>query len=57
MTNELEKVYDEFFKITAKFYQKDLDDEDFYDIVDELESLLGFELNQKALEKFGELGK
>jgi len=57
MSKEIEKVYERYFQITAKFYEKELDDEEFYDIVDELENLLGFDLNEKALERFAELGK
>ena len=57
MNNELEKVYEKYFEITAKFYQKDLDSEDFFDIVGEVEDLLGFELNDKAIERFSKIGK
>ena len=57
MSNELEKVYEKYFEITAKFYEKDLDSEEFFDIVEELESLLGFELNDKTIERFSVLGR
>jgi acyl carrier protein len=57
MSNELEKVYEKYFEITAKFYEKDLDSEEFFDIVEELESLLGFELNDKTIERFSVIGR
>jgi acyl carrier protein len=57
LSNDLEKVYEKYFEITAKFYHKDLDSEDFFDIVEEVENLLGFELNDKAIESFSKIGK
>jgi hypothetical protein len=57
MNKELEKIYDKYFEITSKFYDKDIDKEEFFDIVDEVESLLGFELSDETIERFAQLGK
>ena len=57
MNKELEKIYDKYFEITSKFYDKAIDKEEFFDIVDEVESLLGFELSDETIERFAQLGK
>tara|TARA_R110000868_G_scaffold32143_4_gene117186 strand:- start:6744 stop:6917 length:174 start_codon:yes stop_codon:yes gene_type:complete len=57
MNKELEKIYDKYFEITSKFYDKDIDKEEFFDIVDEVENLLGFELSDETIERFAQLGK
>jgi S-adenosylmethionine/arginine decarboxylase-like enzyme len=61
MNKELEKVYEKYFEITAKFYDKEIDKEidkaDFFDIVEEVEQLLGFELTNKTIERFAKIGE
>lgn len=57
MNKELEKVYEKYFEITAKFYDKDIDKDEFFDTVEEVEELLGFELTEKTIERFAQLGK
>jgi hypothetical protein len=56
MNKELEKVYEKYFEITAKFYDKEIDKEEFFDIVDEVEELLGFELTEETIERFAQIG-
>lgn len=57
MNKELEKVYEKYFEITAKFYRKDLEEDEFFDTVDEVENLLGMELSKKTMERFAKLGR
>jgi hypothetical protein len=57
MNKELEKVYKKYFEITAKFYDKEIDKADFFDIVEEVEQLLGFELTNKTIERFAKIGE
>jgi hypothetical protein len=56
MNKELEKVYEKYFDITARFYNKELDKDEFFDTVDEVEELLGFELTEKTIERFAQIG-
>jgi hypothetical protein len=56
MSKEMEKVYERYFDITAKFYDKEIDKDEFFDIVEEVEELLGFELTEKTIERFAQIG-
>lgn len=57
MNKELEKVYEKYFEITARFYDPEIDKEEFFDTIEEVESLLGIELTDETIERFAQLGK
>jgi hypothetical protein len=57
MNKELEKVYEKYFEITTRFYDPEIDKDDFFDTIEEVESLLGMELTETTIERFAQLGK